>query len=100
MASINIDSPKWRCYLAVVTLLDQLDPKEYDWERVSVIIEQGQLKDLSINWRVLFGGMNVGVQFSRILSKFLMAPERASIFSVILYYVDLVRYILDYLCDK
>ena len=89
-------------YLAVVTLSDQLDPKEYNWQRISVVLQcqlpispPGKLLDL------LFGGTKANIEFSRIMSKFLMDRERAgSLWVNSQTYVDLAKRTLDFLHDK
>jgi len=89
-------------YLAVVTLLDQLDPKEYNWHRVSVVLPL-EARSPSVPRRLpdLFGGTNANIEFSRIMSDFLMDRERArSLWVNSQDYADLARYILDFLRDK
>jgi hypothetical protein len=55
-------------FLAVVTLLDQLDPKEYNWQRVSVILQGSLLPPELLD---LFDGTEVAkIELSRILSNF------------------------------
>ena len=85
-------------YLAVVTLLDQLNPKEYNWECVSVILRS---RLPSTELLDLFDWIKADVEFSRILSKFLMDRERAGFLWVNPQrYVDLTRKILGFLRDK
>jgi hypothetical protein len=85
-------------YFAVVTLLDQLDPKEYKWERVSVIL-QGEF--LPAHCFDLFGGTKENIQYSRIVSKFVMDGARAGLLWVNSQtYVNLATYVLDILRDK
>ena len=88
-------------YLTVVTLLDQLSPKEYNWQRLSVIL-QGQLPIVCpVKLRGLFGGTKSNIEFSRLVSRFLMDRERAGLFWVNSQtYADLARYILEFLGDK
>jgi len=84
--------------LTVVTLLDQLDPKEYNWTQHPVI-----LQDLFIsgNFLDLIDRMKANIEFSQIVSKFLMDRERAGLFWVNSQkYVDLARYLLEFLHDK
>ena len=88
-----------RYYFAIVTLLDRLDPKEYNWQRVSVIL-RGRLPIVPRKLPDLFGGTKANVEFSRIMSKFLMDRERAGLFWVNFQtYADLARYILEVLRD-
>ena len=83
-------------YLAVVTLLDQLDPKECNWQRLSVIL-QGRLPNLP----PALDGMKLNMEFSQIVSKFLLDQERAGFFWVNSQkYTDLARHILEFLYDK
>jgi len=92
-------SPRFHYYLTVVTLLDQLDPKEYTWHWLSVIL-QGRSPSPPDKLRVLFGGTKSSIEFSRIMSKFLMDRDRAGFFWVNSQtYVDLARYILEFLRD-
>jgi hypothetical protein len=88
-------------YLAVVTLLDQLDPKEYNWQRVSVILQRRLPMVLPSKLLDLFGRTKANIEFSRIVSKFLIDGKRAGIFWVnSQIYADLVWYILEFLRDK
>ena len=87
-------------YLAVVTLLDQLDPTEYDWQRLSVILE-GRSPSALENLLVLFDGTKSNYEFSQIVFKFLMDRDRAGFFWVNFQtYADLARCILEFLYDK
>ena len=88
-------------YLTIVTLLDQLDPKEYNWRLVSVIL-QGRLPSVLLRkLRDLFGGTTANKEFSWIVSKFLMDRERAGLLWVNSQkYADLARYILKFLRNK
>jgi hypothetical protein len=93
-------SPRPHYCLAVVTLLDQLDPKEYNRERVSVILHDPFLlvPDKLLD---LIGGTKANIEFSRMVSKFLMDRERAGFFWVNSQnYADLARFILEFLRDK
>ena len=58
-------------YLAVVTLLDQLDPQEYNWQWLSVILE-GQSPLAPENLLVLFDRTKSNYEFSQIVFKFLI----------------------------
>ena len=87
-------------FLAFVTLLDQLDPKEYNWKHLPFILQD---PFLSIPDKLLdlFGGTKEKIEFSRIVSKFLMDRERAGFLWVNSQkYADLARYILEFLRDK
>jgi hypothetical protein len=97
--SAAADPSAIRYYFAVVTLLDQLDPKEYNWRRVSVIL-QGRLLDVPTRLSDLFGGTKANVEFSRIVSKFLMDRDRAGLHWVnSRTYANLARHILEFLRD-
>jgi len=86
-------------YFAVVTLLDQLNPKEYNWQRVSVLL-QGPLPNAPSKLPYLFGGMKTNITLSRIVSELFMDPKRAGLFWVNSQtYADLARYILEFLRD-
>ena len=87
-------------YLAVVTLLDQLDPQEYNRQRLSVILE-GRSPLAPENLLVLFDGTNSNYEFSQIVFKFLIDRDRAGFFWVNFQtYADLARCILEFLYDK
>ena len=88
-------------YLTVITLLDQLDPKEYKWEWVSVIL-QNLFPLVSKKLVNLICEMSANfAEFSRVVSKFLMDRERAGFLWVNSQnYADLAKYILDFLCNK
>jgi len=87
-------------YIAVVTLLDQLDLKEYNWQRLSVILRD-PIPYISARLHNLFGGTKVNIEFSQIVSKFLMDRKRAGIFWVNSQtYADLGRDILEFLRNK
>jgi len=93
-------------YLTVITLLDQLDPKEYNWQMFWVML----LKTCDIMDPIfkgfhgdpldLFGVTESQIEFSQIVSKFLMDRERAGFFWVnSRAYTDLARFILEFLRD-
>jgi hypothetical protein len=85
-------------YLPVVTLLDQLDPKEFNWKQVSVILQD---RSPFAELRLLFGGTKSNIEFSRIMSKFLLDRERAGLFWVNSQkYADLASHLLEFLRDK
>ena len=84
--------------LAVVTLLDQLDPKEYNWTQHPVILEDLFISD---NLLDLVDRMKANTEFSQIVSKFLMDQERAGLFWVNSQkYANLARYLLEFLHNK
>jgi len=92
-------------YLAVVTLLDHLDPKEYIWEKFWVILHNTQdvMDDplFICDPLDLFGKTESQIEFSRLVSKFLMDRERAGVFWVNSQnYADLAKHILEFLRDK
>jgi len=99
--SLSVSSRFWRYYLAVVTLLDQLDPKEFNWRQVSVILQHQFPIDLLVKLGHLFGDTKANIEFLRIVSKFLMDRERAGSFWVNSHrYANLARYLLKFLRDK
>ena len=94
----------------IITLLDQLDPEDYNWMQLSVLLPN-QLESLvSITNGVdpfgvlqvdLFGRRKENVEFSQIVSKFLMDRERAGFLWVSPQkYADLARYILEFLYER
>ena len=94
-------SPRFHYHLTVVALLDQLDPKEFNWQQISVILQHRLSIVLLSKLRDLFGGTKANIEFPRIMSKFLMDRERAGSFWVISQeYADLARYILGFLQDR
>ena len=95
------DSSGPHYYLTVVTLLDQLDPKEFRWQQVSIIL-QHQLPFLSPeNLTSLFDGTKFNIEFIRIASKFLVTRHRAGSLWVNSHnYAGLATYILEILRDK
>ena len=98
LMSLDASTRCWRNYLTVITLLDQLNPKEYNWEQVSEILED---PFIFIKLRDLFGKTKVIIEFSRIVGKFLMDRERAQSFWINSQkYADLARCILEFLHDK
>jgi len=91
-------------YLTVVTLLDQLNPKDFHWQPVSAILRH-QLPGLSIilpnKVADLFPGPKLNIEFIQIVSKFLMDRDRAGPLWLNSHnYADLATYILDILHDK
>jgi hypothetical protein len=87
-------------FLAVLTLLDPLDLKEYNWTQLPVILQDPFLF-ISDNLLDLIVKMKENIEFSWVVSKFLMDRERAGFFWVNSQkYVDLARCILEILHDK
>jgi hypothetical protein len=94
-------SPRIHYYLAVVTLLDQLNPKEFNWQRVLVILQHQLPFFPSDKFLDLFDEPEANIELSRIVSKFLMDRKRAGSFWVNSEkYADLAMYLLKFLCDK
>ena len=92
-------SSQSRYCLTVVTLLDQLDPKEYNWTQHPVILQDLFISDNST--LDLIERMKENIEFSQIVSKFLMDRERAGLFWVNSQkYADLARYLLEFLHNK
>jgi hypothetical protein len=88
-------------YLAVVSLLDQLNPKQFDWHQVFVILQHELPCDLLDKMLILFGGTGLNIEFTRIASKFLMDRDRAGLlWHNSQEYADLAAYILEILGDK
>ena len=96
---LSLSASSWpHCYFTVATLLDHLDPKEYNWQQVSVILQDHLLPAKLPH---LFGGTKANIEFFRIVSKFLMDRERARLFWVNSQrYVDLARDMLKFLRNK
>jgi hypothetical protein len=97
-----IASSRPHYYLTVVTLLDQLDPKEFNWEQVSVILRH-QLSFIPPDkFFHQFDGKTLNLAFTRIVSEFLVDRDRARSLWVDSnkLYADLVTYILGILRDK
>jgi hypothetical protein len=100
LMSLSASSRSWPHYLAVITLLDQLDPKGYNWKQLPVMLQDPFLSISNDKLVDLFGGAKTSIEFSRILSKFLMDRERAGFFWVNFQtYADLAGYILEILRD-
>ena len=90
-------------YLAVVTLLDQLNLKQFDWHQVSVILQHQLPATLLDTLLPLFGGMGFkfNIEFTRIVSKILIDRDRAGSFWLNSHnYADLATYVLEILRDK
>ena len=89
-------------YLAVVTLLDQLDLKIFYWPLASVIL-QCQLPGVFMPSKLLnlFGRAGLNIEFIQIVSKFLTDRDRAgSLWVDSRRYAGLAMDILCVLCDK
>ena len=88
-------------YLAVFALLDQLNPGQFDWYQVSAIL-QHQLTSPYIHYLYdLFDRRKLNIEFTRIVSKFLMDRDRAGSLWIDSHkYADLATYILKILRDK
>ena len=88
-------------YLAVFTLLDQLNPEQFDWYQVSAILQHQLTSPYDYYLHDLFDGTKLNIEFTRILSKFLMDRDRArSLWLNSHKYADLATYILKILGDK
>ena len=89
-----------RLYFTVITLLDQLDPKKYNWQPVSGIL-LGWWPFIPSNFPNLLRQKKANIEFCQIVSKFLMDRERAGLFWVDSQkYADLARRISECLRDK
>ena len=92
--------PSWHHYLAVITLLDQLDLKEYNWRQLQVILQDSPVQFI-LDMHGLFGGMKTNIELSRLVSNFLMDRKRARSFWVNSQkYADLARHILEFMHVK
>jgi len=86
-------------YLTVVTLLGQLDPKIFHWQQVSVILRCQFLGPFMPS--KLFGGPVLNIEFTQIVSKFLMDRDRAGSLWVDSHnYAELATPILEILRDE
>jgi hypothetical protein len=95
-----LSTPSPSHYLPVVTLLDQLDPKEYNWKWLFLLLE-GQLSFPTQDLLVLFEGIQSNIEFPQIVSKFLMDRSRAgSLWVNLQTYVNLATQLLNILRDK
>ena len=98
--SSTVSSRPLHYYLTVVTLLDQLDLKRFNWRWVSVIL-QHQLPFLPHKFIDLFNGTKCNIEFVQIVSKFLMDRDRAGSLWLKSYdYAGLGMYVLEILRDK
>jgi len=88
-------------YLAVVTLLDELNPDQFHWDQVSVILQHQLLATLRDKLCILFGRIYFNIEFIWIVSIFLLDRDRAgSLWLNSHHYADLATYISEILCDK
>jgi len=88
-------------YLTVLTLLDQLDLKEFNWQQVSVILQHELLFTLPDRFYILFDGTKLNMESTRIVSKFLMDRDRAGSLWVKSHrYAGLAMCTLEILRDK
>ena len=65
-------TPRLHYCLRVITLLDELDPKEYNWQQIMVVLRDHLLPAKLFD---LFGGAKASLEFFRIVSNFLMDRE-------------------------
>ena len=85
--------------LTVAALLDQLDPKEYNPRQLSVLLED-LFQFVSEKLLHLIARMKENMEFSRIVSKFLMDRDRAgSLWVNSQMYANLAMHLLKFLCD-
>ena len=97
---VAFDTASLPHYLTVITLLDQLNPGQFDWYQVSVILQQSTSPHIR-NLYILFDGTKLNIEFTWIVSKFLMDRDRARSLWINSYnYADLATYILKILGDK
>jgi hypothetical protein len=98
---MSLSAPSRSHYLAVVTLLDQLDPNESIWKQLGVILEGRSPFLFGFLGLVIFDSTKSNIEFSQIVSKFLMDQNRAGYFWVHLKtYMDLATQLLSILHDK
>jgi hypothetical protein len=100
---MSLTASSWPHYhLTVITLLDQLDPKAFDWPQVEAILQCHWLPMVPFHkLYILFVGTKFNMDFIRIVSKFLMDRDRAGFLWLNSYhYADLTTYILEILRDK
>ena len=88
-------------FLTVFTLLDQLNPEQFDWDQFSVILQNPLTSAYIRNLHILFDETKSNIEFTRIVSKFLTDRDRArSLWINSHNYADLATYILKILGDK
>jgi hypothetical protein len=99
-----LTASSWPHYhLTVVALLDQLDPKIFDWSQVEAILQYpwSSMPSNSRKLHNLFLGPTFNMDFIRIVSKFLTDRDRAgSLWLNSYHYADFATYILEILGDK
>jgi len=86
----------------VVTLLGQLDPKIFNWKQVSVILQRQLLgRFMPSHWYHLLGRSGLNMEFTLIVSKFLMDRNRAGSLWINSHnYANLATPILEILRDE
>ena len=88
-------------YFTVVSLLDQLDLKNFIWRQVGVILQHHSPLTSLDKPAILLGGPTFNIKFIRIASKFLMDRDRAGSLWVDSHkYAGLATYISEILRDK
>ena len=88
-------------YLAVLTLLDELNPEQFDWHQVSAVLQQQLTSPPFHHLYNLFGVTELHIEFTPIVCKFLMDRDRAGSLWIDSHkYADLATYILEILGDK
>jgi len=97
---LTASSPPYH-YFTVVTLLDQLDLKNFTWLQVKVILQHHSPLTSFDNPAILFGGTKFNIEFIQRTSKFLMDRDRAGSLWVDSHkYAGLATYISEILGDK
>ena len=83
-------------FLAAVTILAQLDPQAYNWDWLSLILQApSSITPLALDI------LGTDIEFTRIVSKFLVDRDRAgSLWVNSQSYADLTNYVLRFLHDK
>ena len=93
--------PPWQAYdyPTVITLLDQLNQKKYNWKHIPEVLQNPYL--FSAGDGKVMDLLKTNTESSCIVPKFLMDQERAKSFWVNSQkYADLARYILEFIHDK
>ena len=97
----EVSKPPWQAYdySTVITLLDQLNQKKYNWKHIPEVLQNPYL--FSAGDGKVMDLLKTNTESSRIVPKFLMDRERAKSFWVNSQkYADLARYILEFIHDK